>query len=137
MEPGLEQNEAFYSLTYTTLFVGHTIAAVAVGLLFNLIPTWYLCFASTLCHTLGYLFYALATNGWMMLLARGLAGLQLGAADTLVYTYYSVSFDKYTENMKTLEKFEKKRAAKVKGYLFSSTTIGYSVGFALGAGKSE
>ena len=134
MEPGLEQSEAFYSLTYVALFVGHTLSAVAVGLLFNLVPTWYLFLVSTLCHTLGYLLYALVTNGWMMILARGLAGAQMGSVDSIAFAYYSISFEKYTENLKTLGRFEEKKSAKVKGYLFSSSTIGYTFGFGLGVG---
>ena len=134
VEPGLEQSEAFYSLTYVALFVGHTLSAVAVGLLFNLVPTWYLFLVSTLCHTLGYLLYALATNGWTMILARGLAGAQMGSVDSIAFAYYSISFEKYTENLKTLGRFEEKKSAKVKGYLFSSSTIGYTFGFGLGVG---
>ena len=134
VEPGLEQSEAFYSLTYVALFVGHVIAAVATGLLFNHIPTWYLFLVSTLCHILGYLLYALATSGWMMILARGLAGLQLGAIDVITFGYYAVSFEKYKENLKTLGLFEEKKAAKVKGYVFSSSTIGYIIGYQIGAG---
>ena len=135
MEPGLEQSEEFYSLTYVVLFAGHTMAAVTTGLLFNLIPTWYLFLVSTLSHTLGYLLYALATNGWMMILARALAGLQFGAIDSLVFAYYAVSFEKYKENLKTIGKFEEKKAAKVKGYLFSTSAIGYIVGYQIGAGS--
>ena len=118
------------------LFVSYTIAAVATGLLFNLIPTWYLLLVSTLCHILGYLLYALATNGWMMILARVLAGLHLGSIDALVFAYYAVSFDIYKENLKTLGKFEKKKEAKLKGYLFSSSAIGYTVGYIIAVGKS-
>ena len=77
-------------------------------------PTWYLFLVSTLCHILGYLLYALATSGWMMILARVLAGLHLGSIDTLVFGYYAVSFEKYKENLKTLGKFEKKET-KMKG----------------------
>ena len=104
MEPGLEQSEAFYSQTFVTLFMGHTTAAVAVGLLFNLIPTWYLFLVSTLCHTLGYLLYALATNGWMMILARGLAGAQLGSSISIVFSYFAVSLKRYTENLESLRR---------------------------------
>ena len=134
MEPGLEQSEAFYSLTYVALFVGHTTAAVATGLLFNLIPTWYLFLVSTLCHILGYLLYALATNGWMMILARVLAGMQLGAIDSLTFSYFGVSFEKYKQNLKILEKLEEKKATRVKGYLFSTNSIGTMLGFLIGAG---
>ena len=134
MEPGLEQTETLYSLTYVVLFVSHAIAAVATGLLFNHIPTWYLLLVSTLCHILGYLLYALATSGWMMILARALAGLQTGSVDSLVFAYYSVSFEKYTENLKTLDRFEETTAKKVKGYLFSSACIAYAIGYGLGVG---
>ena len=135
MEPGLEQSEAFYSQTFVTLFMGHTTAAVAVGLLFNLIPTWYLFLVSTLCHTLGYLLYALATNGWMMILARGLAGLQLGAVDSLSFSYYCLSFEKYTENLKSLGKYEEKKATKLKSYVFSTNSFGNVLGFLAGFGR--
>ena len=39
-----------------------------------------------------------------MILARGLAGLSLGAVESLTFTYYAVSFEKYTENLKTIGK---------------------------------
>ena len=134
VEPGLEQSEAFYSLTYVALFVGHTLSAVAVGLLFNLIPTWYLFLVSTLCHTLGYLLYALATNGWTMILARGLAGAQLGSSISIVFSYFAVSLKRYTENLKILGKFEEEKVAKLKGYIYSSHSIGNVLGFTAGVG---
>ena len=135
IEPGLEQSETFYSLTYVVLFSTYTISAVSTGLLFNHVPTWYLFMFSTLSHTLGYLMYALATNGWMMIVARGLAGLQLGASTSLVFAYCSVSFEKYTENLKILGKYEKNKAERVKGYVFSLFFIGNSLGFASAIGK--
>jgi MFS family permease len=135
IEPGLEQSETFYSLTYVVLFSTYTISAVGAGLLFNHVPTWYLFMFSTLSHILGYLLYALATNGWMMILARGLAGVQLAACTSLVFAYCSVSFEKYTENLKILGKYEKKKAKRVKGYVFSLFIVGNSLGFAIGIGK--
>ena len=136
IEPGLGESETFYSLTYVTLFIGYTISAVTVGILFNLIPTWYLIMACTLCHTIGYTLYALATNGWMMIFARGLAGLSRGAVVSLAYSYLGVSFVKYIENLKILGKYEKKRAVKLKGYLFSSTIFGEWLGIVFGVGMS-
>jgi MFS family permease len=132
IEPGLEQSETFYSLTYVVLFSTYTISAVGAGLLFNHVPTWYLFMFSTLSHILGYLLYALATNGWMMIMAHGLAGLQMGASTSLVFAYCSVSFEKYTENLKILGKCEKKKAERVKGYVFSLFIVGNSLGFAIG-----
>ena len=131
----MQQSETFYSLTYVVLFSGYAVSAVGTGLLFNHVPTWYLFMFSTLSHTLGYLLYALATNGWMMILARGLAGLQLGASTSLVFAYCSVSFEKYTENLKILGKLKKKTAGKVKGYVFSLYYIGNVLGFSTAVGN--
>ena len=135
IEPGLGQSEAFYSLTYMVLYFGYAASAVAVAILFNFIPTWYLFLASTLTFTLGYLLYALAVNGWMMLLARGLAGFSSGAVVSAVFAYYAVSYEKYTKDLKALGKYEEKKAAKMKGYVVSSYTIGYVIGNGIAIGK--
>ena len=134
IEPGLEQSETFYSITYVVLFAGYSVSAVSVGLLFNHIPTWHLLFASTLCHTIGYLIYALAINGWMMIVARALAGLQLGAVESLIFSYYSLSFIKYTENLKKIGIFDEKKDHRAKGYLFSTSNLGSILGYAFGSG---
>ena len=106
-----------------------------VGLTYNAIPTWYLFLFSTLSYTLGYLLYALATSGWMMILARGLAGIQLGATTTLAFTYFGVSFEKFTENAKALGKFDENKFKKLKGYLFGTYGIGTVLGYITGLGK--
>ena len=116
------------------LFVGHTTAAISVGLLFNFIPTWHLFMASTISHIAGYLFYALATNGWMLFVARGLAGAQQGAVFSLVYAYDAVSFKKYRENLIALGKYDEKIAEKRKMYLYSSNTLGNLLGHFIGVG---
>ena len=71
------------------------------------------------------------------MLARGLAGVQLGAATSLMFAYCSLSFEKYTENLKILGKYEKKKAEKIKGHVFSLSTIGNMLGFAVGIGKEN
>ena len=135
IEPGLQESESLYSLTYTVFFLGYTAAAIGNGLLFNLIPTWYLFLVAILSHTLGYLFYALCINGWMMLVARGLAGLSLGLSIAVTFAYFGVSSDKYAENLKILGKFEEKKVARVKGFIFSIYNIGNTTGFGFGGGK--
>ena len=72
----------------------------------------------------------------MMLLARGLAGLQLGAVECLIFAYFSVSYEQYTDNLKILGTFEKKKAERARGYLFSSYNIGNMLGYVVGVGKS-
>ena len=137
IEPGLEQSETFYSITYVVMFASYAVSAIGVGLLFNHIPTWHLFLASTLSHTIGYLIYALAINGWMMIVARALAGLQLGAVESLMFSYYSVSFERYTANLKTLGMFDEKKAEIAKGYLFSTNNIGNFVGISLATGMPK
>ena len=73
----------------------------------------------------------------MMILARGLAGIQLGATTALAFSYYAVSFEKYTENLKKLGKFDDKKAKSARGYLFSSYGIGNMIGFAVGLGERK
>ena len=135
IEPGLEESESFYTLTYTVLFLGHAIGSIVAGFLFNYIPTWYLFLCSTLSLIFGYLLYALASNGWMMILARGLAGIQLGTSTALSFAYFCVSFEKYTENIKLLDKYESKKVARVKKYLFSTYSIGTFFGRVVGIGE--
>ena len=119
------------------LFLGHAIGSTTAGIMFNFIPTWYLFSLSTLSYVFGYLLYALATNGWMMVLARGLAGIQLGAAAALAFAYFGVSFEKYRENMKLLNRNEEKKLAKAKKYLFSTHSIGNLLGNVFGLGEYE
>ena len=104
--------------------------------MFNFIPNWYLFSLSTLSYVLGYLLYALAANGWMMVLARGLAGIQLGASTALAFAF-GVSFEKYKENMKPLHKYEEKKIAKSKKYLFSTYSIGSLLGKVFGLGECK
>ena len=137
IEPGLQQSESFYSLTYTVFFMGYTAAAIANGFLFNLIPAWYLFLTTILSHTLGYLLYALSINGWMMLAARGLAGFSLGLVISVTFAYFGVSCDKYAENLTIVGRFEEKKVARVKAFIYSTYNIGNTIGFALGGGKSE
>ena len=68
------------------------------------------------------------------MLARGLAGVQIGSNTSLVFAYCSLSFEKYTENLKILGKYEKNKAEKIKGYVFSLFIVGSMLGFAVGTG---
>ena len=68
------------------------------------------------------------------MLAGGLAGVQLGSNASLVFAYCSLSFDKYTENLKILGKYEKKKADKIKGHVFSLFNVGDMLGTSIGTG---
>ena len=134
MEPGLQESEAFYSWTLTVLFIGFTISGVVVGILTNWIPYSCLIFSSTLAHVAGYLLYALATNGWMMIISQLLAGTSKGSHTTLAFSYFGTSFEAYADSVKILGKYDEKRTARVKGYVFSLYSVGITLGQILGAG---
>ena len=68
-------------------------------------------------------------------MARVLAGLQLGAVEFLVFSYFSISFEKYTANLKTLGMFDEKKADRAKGYLFSTNNIATLIGITLAISK--
>ena len=136
IEPGLQQSEEFYSLAFTAFFFGHTSSAIANGLLFNLIPTWYLFLAAVTTHTVGYLFYASASSGWMMLVARGLAGVSLGLVTSVSFTYFGVTYERYLENQKILGICsDKNKTEQIKGYIFSTLNNGILLGPPIGLGK--
>ena len=70
-----------------------------------------------------------------MILARALAGVHLGATTSLVFAYFSVSFEKYTENLKTIGEYKKEKAKRAKGYVFSLYVVGNTLGLPIGVGK--
>ena len=135
IEPGLEESETFYTLTYTVLFFGHATGSIISGILFNCIPTWYLFLFSTISCILGYLIYALATTSWMMLVARGLAGIQLGSSTALAFAYFGISFEKFRENVKALREYDEKKMTRTRKYLFSTYSIGSLLGKFFGLGE--
>ena len=72
-----------------------------------------------------------------MILARALAGVHLGATTSLVFAYFSVSFEKYTDNLKTIGEYKKEKAEKVKGYVFGLYNLGHTLGFFVGEGNAS
>ena len=133
IQPGLQRSEAFYSLTYSMFYLGHVIAALISGFLSNKIPLWYLFMATVLLHTFGYVLYALSITGWMMLIARVLAGISTGMAISLGFAYFDFNIEKYAENLKILGEYDAKKVARVKGYVFSFFNVGTGFGYIVGA----
>ena len=134
IEPGLELSEEIYTLSYALLFAGNSLAALACGILFNLIPTWYLFLTSIVIHIIAFVFYPLATSSWMMLLSRTLAGLATGTSVTVTFSYFGVSYMKYVENLKQLDQYEERTAARTKGFVFSLFNVGNVIGYTIGGG---
>lgn len=70
----------------------------------------------------------------MMILARLSAGVTMGSITVLTFAYYGASFEDYAEDLKILQKYEEKKAARVKGYVFTFYSVGKSTGHIIGAG---
>ena len=70
-------------------------------------------------------------------MARGLTGISRGLLVSVTYAYFGVSCDKYAENLTILGKYEEKKVARVKGFVFSLSDIGYTTGLWFGAGRPE
>ena len=71
----------------------------------------------------------------MMLLSRALAGLATGVSVTATFSYFGVSHMKYVENLKKLDQYEERAAARTKGFVFSLFNVGSVMGYAIGGGK--
>ena len=82
-------------------------------------------------YVVGYLFYATAVHGSMMLLARLFAGVYNGVTHTLVYAYFGQSFVEYVAALKELNRDCHPRC---KDMLFSLHGISMSLGYIVGLG---
>ena len=72
----------------------------------------------------------------MMLIARVLAGISLGSVNSVTFTYFGVSYDEYIWNQKVLEIYsDKKKAERMKGYIFSCLNHGMMLGPPIGLGR--
>lgn len=70
----------------------------------------------------------------MMLVARVLAGLSVGFSVSVTFSYFGVSYEKYVEDLKTVDQFQEKLAVRAKGFIFSLFNIGNALGYAIGGG---
>ena len=133
-EPGLGKSEEFYSWLVTVLNAGTMIGGLASTVLLNLFPYWHLVLSSLILHTLGYVLYALANSGWIMMLSRLLTGLCIGIEVTIIYSYIGESNINYKKALIELGKNVKK-ATTVKHRIFCLYSLGNDIGYILGAGK--
>ena len=134
MEPGLGLSESFYSWSITAINIGKLVGALLSGFLVKILPFWPVTFGALFLHTTGYLLYALATEGWMMIIARLMTGAFLGAEFTLAPAYFGKTYDKYLTALKDLGEKENSRF-KAKDTLNAVHAISLAIGTAIGIGK--
>ncbi len=135
IEPGLGQTEAFYSWVITLFNVGALIGGFGTGCLVKFIPYWYLILVSLVLHTVGYIAYAVSTEGWLIMTSKLLSGFFIGAELTLALSYFAETSIDYQAAMKELGKPVESSEA-VRNNLFALHNIGVNIGYFLGPGNS-
>ena len=136
MEPGLGESELFYSLLISGFNLGSVIGGIANGLLSKCVPQWYLWMFMLLAHTSGYIIYALASNGWLIMLSKIMSGYFLGAVLNLGFSYLSVTSVQYIklQEERGIE-VDEKSAFKLRNTLFAMNGIALSIGYFIGPGN--
>ena len=134
MEPGLGESEVFYSSVIAVFNIGAALGAFSSGVLIKFIPYWHVILSSLILHTLGYVLYATATSGWVVMLSKLMSGTFNGTQMTLSLAYISQSIAVYDEALKQLVEEDDKKAARIKHRLFAFLSFAYSFGALLGTG---
>lgn len=107
----------------------------------RIIPYWYILTTSILMQTFGYIIYAVASGGWMLLLARLLTGGYSGIIETISYSYVSEKEQDYREayfqvhKQDSDKKNERLKLPNMKEKMFSLLTIVVAFAYLLGPGK--
>ena len=116
-----------------SLHIGSVIGAVSNAVLSKFLPYWYLFLSSLVVFILGFVLYALATTGWLVVLANLLSGISSGIRMSLTLAYISESNVVYRVTLKELGE-DSEKATRVKHRLFAIDTVGYTIGQILGPG---
>ena len=83
----------------------------------------------------GLVFYATASNGWMMITSRVLSGTSGSMLNVLPLTYFGVSYALYLEALGKEERVrEEQKTTTVKDRLFTLYSVAANVGYLFGQG---
>ena len=135
IEPGLGLSETFYHWTIAAYCIGEVLGAIFAGYIVSRIPFWYSTMLALLIDITGFVFYATAINGWMMITSQVLAGMFSSLANVLAFAYFGVSYPLYLEALGNEERVrEQQKTTKVKDRLFSFYGVAAHVGFLFGPG---
>jgi len=137
--PGIDQSEFFYSWVVTAYGIGEVTFALVYSGLYNVVP--YTCIFLTLIvsYILGYLLYAVASCGWVILVARFLIGVisVLGESAFFVYVAerevdYETAYNATRGRMDDVDGRKKQRSLKEKMYVYRA--IGAGTAYLIGTG---
>ena len=135
IEPGLGLSETFYHWVIATYSFGEVLGALLAAYIVSRIPFWYSIMLSLLTNIAGFVFYATAINGWMMITSRVLTGTYCSMQTVLALTYFGVSYPLYLEALGKEQRVrEEQKTTKVKDRLFAFHSAASNAGFLLGTG---
>ena len=137
IEAGLGLSERFYHVAISALSIGQLLGAMMASIVSGRIPLWYSTMATLLCHIVGFVVYAMATSGWMIIVARLLSGMFIGIQVVLSLAYFGVSYLRYLEVLEPEERTkEEGKTTRVKDVLFALFAVSENVGNLIGPGLS-
>ena len=138
IEAGLGLSESFYHVAISAFSVGQLLGAMTASIIFSRMPLWYNTMAALLCHITGFVVYAMATSGWMMIVARILSGMFIGLEVVLSLAYFGVSYLHYLEVLGPEERTkEEGKTTRVKDTLFALYAVSENMGNLIGPGLSN
>ena len=135
IEAGLGLSESFYHVAISAFSIGELLGAMTASIISSRVPLWYNTMVALLCHITGFMVYALATSGWMILLARILSGMYIGLQTVILLAYFSVSYQHYLEVLGPEERTkEEGKTTRVKDTLFALYCTAGNMGALIGPG---
>ena len=124
-------SEEFYSWVISVNNIGGFLGGIAGVVLSSTLPYWFSFMISVVCHTVGFLLYAVVTHGWMLVIGRLLVGIFTGLHRSLTFAYFAVTYEYYISMNGDLES---KNYCRIKDILFALYTVSTSLGYLIGAG---
>ena len=135
IEAELGLSEKFYHIAVSSFSIGEFLGALMGGFFASRIPFWYSTMGALLCYTVGFVMYAIAMSGWMIIAAKVLSGTFVGLQVVTIYTYFGVSYQHYLEVIGPKErKLEAAKTTRVKDQLFPLATLSGYGGALFGQG---
>ena len=113
--------------------IGEFLGAIFAGYIVSRIPFWYSTMLALLTDIAAFVFYATAINGWMMIIARVLAGTFSSLENVIALAYFGVSYPLYLEALGK-EQAVKEKTTNVKDKLFTLYAIAGGFGYLFGPG---
>ena len=138
IDAGLGLSEKFYHVAVSAFSIGQLLGAFIGSIISGRVPLWYSTMAALLCHITGFVLYATATSGWMMIVARILSGMFIGIQVVLSLAYFGVSYLRYLEVLGPEERTkEEGKTTRVKDTLFALYAVSENMGNLIGPGLSN